>query len=330
MERKLISRRQALGWLGAAGASTLFAPRVFSDATIEEVKVPNAWTHATVQGCGYYRFKIGSFQCALVSDGGFTGEAKSLFPQVEPEEIESAARESFISTTSFPMYVNALLIQTGRENVLIDTGCGTSFGETAGKLERHLAFLGLKPDSISHIVITHAHGDHFGGRAAFPQSRFFTSKAEHDFWTGSADLSTSMLPDAAKKRVTDGARTFFADVKDRLDLIDGEKDVVAGVSMLPAPGHTPGHCAILINSGTDQFMYLSDTVHVQSLQMMHPEFRIVFDADPSQAEQTRRKLLDRAASERMLIGGSHLSFPALGHVRARSSRYEFVPELWQW
>ncbi|HQY88164.1 MAG TPA: hypothetical protein PK402_05870, partial [Tepidisphaeraceae bacterium] len=98
----------------------------------------------------------------------------------------------------------------------------------------------------------------------------------------------------------------------------------------PSPGHTAGHCAVLINSGSDQLLYLTDAMHVQSIQLMHPEFQIMFDADPKLAEQTRRKLLDRAASDRVMVSGSHLSFPALGHIKARGNGYEFVPRIWQW
>ena len=330
MDRKL-SRRQAFGWLGAAGASTLFTSRVFADSPPEIRATPVDFSKILPgQGGGFYKFKLGSFNCALVSDGGFTGEPRSLFPKVEPEDIESAARESFVSPNAVPMHVNALLIQTGKENILIDTGCGPNFGDTAGKLERNLQMLGLKSDSISHIIITHAHGDHYGGYETFKNARFFAGKTEHDFWTGNADLSTSMLPDEAKKQMTAGAKNFFTAIKNHLDLIDGEKEVTTGVSMLPAYGHTPGHCAVLVGSGSDQLMYLTDAVHVPSLQMMHPEFQIMFDADPSKAEQTRRKLLDRAAADRVIIAGSHLVFPALGHVKVRSSGYEFVPEIWQW
>ena len=155
MDRKL-TRRQAFGLFGAAGATTLLAPHVFADA------LPTKFA-GFIQGAGFYKFQLGAFHLALVSDGGFTGQPKSLFPKVEPEDIESAARESFVSANSIPMHVNAFLIQTEKENILIDTGCGANFGETAGKLERNLSMLGLKPDAISKIIITHAHGDHYGG-----------------------------------------------------------------------------------------------------------------------------------------------------------------------
>jgi glyoxylase-like metal-dependent hydrolase (beta-lactamase superfamily II) len=105
-------------------------------------------------------------------------------------------------------------------------------------------------------------------------------------------------------------------------------EVVAGVTAVPLPGHTPGHTGFRITSGEKSLMMWTDVVHLPAIQFKQPEAGVAFDVDGDQARATRKRVLDEVASERSFIAGSHLEFPALGYVVREGAGYRFVPELW--
>jgi glyoxylase-like metal-dependent hydrolase (beta-lactamase superfamily II) len=98
---------------------------------------------------------------------------------------------------------------------------------------------------------------------------------------------------------------------------------------VPAPGHTPGHVAFAIQSANEQLLVLSDTAQHPAVFARHPEWQAAFDLDGPAAVVTRKKLLDRAAADRMLVTGYHFPFPACGHIRRTASGYEHVPVEWE-
>ena len=85
-------------------------------------------------------------------------------------------------------------------------------------------------------------------------------------------------------------------LKARMEFVEGEKEIVPGVHTIPAPGHTPGHVALVISSGKGQLMHMSDTV-LHPMHLEHPAWRTVFDLEQDDAASTRRRLLDRAAAD---------------------------------
>jgi len=97
---------------------------------------------------------------------------------------------------------------------------------------------------------------------------------------------------------------------------------------VPAPGHTPGHMAVRVSSGSDQVLIWGDVVHVAALQFARPDWSIAFDTDQNQAAATRKRVFDMAASDRLLVAGMHLPFPGVGYVTRRGEAYAFVPQLW--
>ena len=102
-----------------------------------------------------------------------------------------------------------------------------------------------------------------------------------------------------------------------------------GITAIPAHGHTPGHSIFLISSGEDALLIWGDTVHVPEIQTARPEVTIAFDTDPAGAEASRRRVFDMAASDRLLVAGMHLHFPAFSHLARRGSGYALTPEAWQ-
>jgi len=109
---------------------------------------------------------------------------------------------------------------------------------------------------------------------------------------------------------------------------DGAAPAQLNFSTVDAAGHTPGHTVFALQSGNDALMVLSDTTQHPALFARHPDWQPQFDIDGALAVATRRKLLDRAATDRMLVTGYHFPFPACGHIVKTATGYEHVPVLW--
>lgn len=344
-EKIMLSRREALrlfGIGGAAAASGLIgASRIASAQTEQQQQQPANQQTANSQGAGFYRFDVGALECLVVSDGTLQGPPLPPLAVNAPKaEAETALRDNFLPTTSNTLHVNALVVKTGDKLVLIDTGSGDSVSPTTGRLKTNLQRAGIAPEKITDVVFTHAHPDHAGGNVAadgkinYPNARFHIAQAEWETWTAkNVNLGKTQVDAATAKAFTEITQKNLLPLKDRLQLFKPGAEIVTGISSVAAAGHTPGHTAFLIASGNESVMHAGDFAHHFVLQLINPDWHVAFDFEPQQAIATRKKLLDRLATDRTLIVGSHMPFPGVGHVRAKNSRrtsYEWIPAVWQW
>jgi len=106
-----------------------------------------------------------------------------------------------------------------------------------------------------------------------------------------------------------------------LDLADGETDIIDGVRLLPAPGHTPGHCVVAVTSGGASLTFLADTV-IDELQLRHPHWTCAVDLSATDTVHTRKQLLDRAAAEGSTVMAYHMV--QSGHVERHEDAYRLV------
>lgn len=334
MEKVRLTRREALKIAGAAG---VMAALPWGNAP-EAAPAPPALKGA--QAGGYYRFMVGDVEAVVISDGGLSFQPiqPTWAPEASKEDLEATLRSAFLPTDRIHLEVNTLLIRIGGELILVDSGAGGLFGPSLGKVRERMEAAGIKPGQVTGVVLTHAHGDHFGGlldaegKPVYPNATYFASKTEIDYWTGSdPDFSKLRIPKERREQSLAGARKYIAAIKDRLTPVTPGKKIVEGLEVVDAPGHTPGHIALLVTSGKEALLNAADTVHHHVLMFSHPEWTSAFDVDPGMGAQTRRKILDRAAADGLRLLGYHLPFPGIGHVRAaKGGAFEWVPEPWSW
>jgi len=283
-----------------------------------------------------YRFKIGDFECFAVSDGSHT-YAPPHFPPPEvllfsnaPKESLASVRRRYNLPTPWKEWVSpyiCLVIKAGKHLVLVDTGAG-SLAPTTGKIITNLRAAGISPGDIDTVVNTHGHPDHLGGnigannRPAFPEARYVISKEEWGFWTSSQ--AEQKLEEHSREVLVTIARRNLLPIKQRLDLVDGENEIIPGIKAVPAPGHTPGLIALAISSKNERLLCISDIVlHPVHLEM--PEWFSVFDVLPGSLGITRRKLIEKACAAKELVMAFHFPFPGLGRVVRKGKTWRWQP-----
>jgi len=279
-----------------------------------------------------YRHTVGGFEVIALSDGAVDLPVQ-LFSKADPAETAKILASTGAPTDKLGTAVNAFLVNTGDKLVLIDSGAGQLFGPTLGRFAANLATLGIDPNAVDVIAMTHLHPDHFGGlltsdaKLAFPNATIFIGEADTKLWL---DEANGAKAPADNKPFFDQARLMvgpYVAAQKYQPAGDG-KEVVAGVTAMAAPGHTPGHTMYRINSDNQSLLIWGDIVHCASLQFPHPDWAIAFDTDQDLAIATRAKVFDMTSTDKLTVAGAHLPFPGIGHVVKSSTGYGYVPLFW--
>jgi glyoxylase-like metal-dependent hydrolase (beta-lactamase superfamily II) len=307
-----LTRRHLLA-AAAAGAATALSP--FATSTARAAVPP-----AGAQAPGFYRYKVGAYECTSINDGARSFPMPDTFVRNVPkEEALAAAEAAYMPKGMVTVPFNPQLINTGSKLVLIDCGNGIAALEPSkgavGRTLQNLAAAGVDPKSIDVVLMSHLHPDHTNGiRAAdgsmaFPNAEIMVPAKDWEFWTSEDN--------AAKAQSNEMMKNYFANVKkiyngieSKVTKYDWGKEVVPGITSVEAPGHTPGHTAFVVASGNSKTL-------VQA-----------YDVDPVQAQATRHKFYDMAAAEKALVVGFHFTFPSIGHVEKDGTKYRLVPIAW--
>ena len=282
---------------------------------------------------GIYRYKIGSYELTALYDGIWYRPITDKFIRNAPfSDVEHALDAAFMPHDRLATPFTALVINTGKKLVLIDTGTGGQIAPSAGVLRDNLVAAGLDPNAVERIVISHFHPDHINGikdkdnGLIFPNAEIMVPAPEWAFWMDDANMNVAP---ADLKLTFLNQRRIFSDIANNVTHYEPGKEVAPGIVTLPAPGHTPGHTVFAIHSGDQSLLVLSDTAQHPAVFARHPDWQAAFDVDGAEAVATRKKIFDRAAADRMLVTGYHFPFPACGHLIKTASGYEHVPIEWQ-
>jgi glyoxylase-like metal-dependent hydrolase (beta-lactamase superfamily II) len=281
---------------------------------------------------GFYRFKLGTIEITVISDGTLAFPAETLWGD-RAEDARSLLASTFQPSSPVGLQINTTLVNTGGRLVLIDAGCGADkFQDTTGRLLGHLASAGYAPGDIDMIVFTHAHFDHLWGISdrqnaslLFPSAEFVASETEVAFWS---DPALPGKVSAKQQPLVTQANLKLAGP--RLRLIKAGAEVAPGVTTFDTAGHTPGHMSVHISSGREELLLTGDVVADTAISFLHPEWAFGFDLDVPLATKARLAFLDRAATDKTLVGSYHLPFPGFGHVVREGSGYRWLPAAWQW
>jgi glyoxylase-like metal-dependent hydrolase (beta-lactamase superfamily II) len=147
---------------------------------------------------------------------------------------------------------------------------------------------------------------------------------EWDFWISEPKLAELKIDERIKELLVAFALKNLRPIQGQLDLVDDETEIVSGIRVFAAPGHTPGHMAVSISSDGDSLLCISDVVLLQ-IHLEQPDWYAAVDFAPQQAVTTRRQLLDRAAAEEALVLAFHFPFPGLGYVTPKEGRWQWQP-----
>jgi glyoxylase-like metal-dependent hydrolase (beta-lactamase superfamily II) len=124
------------------------------------------------------------------------------------------------------------------------------------------------------------------------------------------------------------ARRVYMGIAERVTMYDWGQEVGPGITAIDAAGHSPGHTAFAVASGSERVLIQSDITIIPDLFLRHPDWHIAFDIDPIKAVETRHKFHDMAVAEKSLVIGFHFPFPAVGHVEKSGPGYRLVPIAW--
>ena len=273
-----------------------------------------------------HSFKHGAFEVTVVSDGHLILPTAFLAPDAPAPERAALLQASGQTAEQYDSPTNITLVRTASDLILIDMGSGDRFMPSAGNLWGNLKAAGIDKSTITKVIFTHGHPDHLWGTVdelddlVLPDAAFYVGAAEWDFWHG--DDAMRGLP-AERAGFVTGARRNFAAIKSKVKMYKAGDDIVTGLRAVATPGHTQGHMSLEL-AGGESLIVGGDVLTHPLISFAHPEWRPTADHVPDVAVDTRRRLLDRIATDRSKLIGFHLPYPGVGIVERKDSAYRFV------
>lgn len=262
-------------------------------------------------GVNFTRFQLGDLTVIALRDGyvdlpvdRLRRSDGSAFGDDLPGEVARVDGRLRLS-------VNAFLVIEGERHLLIDTGAGSYWDATMGRLFEALAEAGINRDRITTVAVTHTHEDHVNGLLDLDNNPAFLR------------LERIFVPE--RELPLFGQYERLAIFRSLIVPLAWGDSVGNGTTAVRADGHEVGHTAYEVVSGEERLLICGDVIHVPSIQFARPELTWGADSDQVLARQTREALLSRAAEAGFPIAGAHIDFPGIGTVDARGRGYAFRP-----
>jgi len=324
-----LTRRNAL-----LAATATAAASVMPHAETAHAAVPAAGK----QIAGWYRYKVGDIEVTVATDGISRFKmAPTHVVNVPLDTVNAALADMFMEKDMMTTPYNPIALNMGGKLVVIDTGTGDAnykkSNGVGGQLVSNLAAAGIDRNAVNTVIISHYHGDHINGllmadnSLAYPNADILVPEKEHAYWMDDGEMSR-----ASKGRIEGNfknvRRVMNTEVLKRVGTYAWGKEVLPGVTAQGTPGHTFGHSSFVVASGNDAVYVQSDVTHVPFLFVLHPDWHAFYDQDGQMAQDTRHKVYDMLAAEKMRVQGFHYPFPSLAHVVKNGTGYRYLPVPW--
>ena len=272
--------------------------------------------------------KLGKAEVTTLSDGYLVQPGSFALEGMDRAEYLPILEEYGISPEEFRPECNVALLRDGERVVMFDAGSGSGFLPTVGDLPEAMAAIGLSPEDVTHVVITHGHADHLWGllddfdEPFFPDAQIMMGRIEFDYWSD-PDTVNRITPSRAAMAV--GAKRRLDMLAERIALFADGEEILPGIGARMTAGHTPGHMSFELRSRSESLMILGDAVTNHHINFARPEMGSAVDQDRQMAADTRVLLLDQLAQAQMPVIGVHLPQGGIGRVERAGSAYRFVP-----
>ncbi len=319
----MITRRNAL----AAGAAATLLPTLSASPAL--ANVPKA---AGVQAPGWFRYKVGDLEITAIGDGFVQRPLEGFVRNVDVADVQKTLAAQGLSPAHIRVPYTSLVINTGSRLIMLDTGNGQfAPGPASGQWMTNFRAAGFTPEMVTHVVLSHFHGDHINGlrnkdgQQVFANAEVMAPEAEWAFWMDDARMNNA--PDAMKGAFQN-VRRVLSPIKD-VTRFGWDKEIAPGITTVRADGHTPGHTAFVIASGNARMMYVADITNTPILFARHPEWAVMFDMDGAKATETRKRILDMTSADRIRTAFYHGPFPSVGQIGREGQGYRLDLLPWQ-
>lgn len=284
-----------------------------------------------------YAVRIGDIDVLVVSDGVLPLPTAMLAHNADPAARANWLNEMFLPPDAFDWALNAVMVRSGDQTVLIDAGLGSDPDlhlPRAGQLIKRLESAGIDLASVTDLVLTHMHMDHVGGLLVDgvkdrlrKDLRVHVAAAEVKFWE-SPDFTHTNMPQGFPDALRAAAKQFVEMYGSQIRQFDEQHEVAPGVVVRRTGGHTPGHSVVRVASGGEALTFAGDAVFAVGFDQ--PEWHNGFEHDPEEAARVRIRLLRELAESGELLVATHMPFPSVGHVAAAGDAFRWVPVFWDY
>jgi glyoxylase-like metal-dependent hydrolase (beta-lactamase superfamily II) len=282
-----------------------------------------------------YALRVGEIEVLVVSDGVLSLPGAMLGHNADPAVRAAWLEDMFLPPDVLEWALNAVVVRSGAQTVLIDAGLGADPDlnlPRAGRWAQRLEAAGIDPASATDVVLTHMHMDHVGGLLVDevkdrlrPDLRVHVAAAEAEFWA-SPDFSRVSMPPGFPDALRRTGKRFLDEYRSQLRTFEADYEVAPGVVVQRTGGHTPGHSVVRLASGGDRLTFAGDAVFPVGFDQ--PEWHNGFEHDPEEAVRVRVRLLRELAATGEPMVGTHLPFPSVCRASVAGDVFRWIPAFW--